>query len=629
MILASYMDGVPNQTAVSGKEFEQEYDVIVAGLGTAGAIAAIAAARKGLKVLGVEKTSYMGGTGTGGFIFGYCYGLNGGICDAIDLTIQEEMNKGDYLPCGRGISADLKKLFLEKEALAAGVTLAYESAVTGVYLEGKTVKGLQYLSTTGLHCAKAKFVLDCTGDAQVCFLAGCPTAKGRDVDGQFQPFTNVRSIIREAGNLSTVNFDSGYIDQTIADDLSETIIQSGRLHLKEQFEEQHKLIAISDIPGIREGRRIIGEENLKFSDVLDDRLSREPIVWSLANHDTHSSDWAFESEAAQDWGVAASLWGIDFYVPVPVGAIIPKGYNGLLVAGRCLAADHDLAQSLRMKYTVQQLGEAAAVIACLAITHNIPAVKVEYQALADELRRTGCLGEDHFTYNSSRWLVDAKSIRDGLASEKPGIAMWSASRLGNKIIPSLKKWLSGSPESSHLKCHCAFALALLGDKTGIPELREMVVRRDDFLPQTSRNWNQHRGYAAVYLLGRLRDAGSISILENILADENIKFRFQYCSHAVMALIKTGDRHAAARPRIAAILKTFAGQPGLSIELTLKGWLQNPLVTLQMATLIRIIIANRLEKWHIPHNIDRLLIEKKLSVHEQNILRRLLPHDSGA
>ena len=629
MILASYMDGVPSQTAVSGNEFKQEYDVIVAGLGTAGAIAAIAAARKGLKVLGIEKTSYMGGTGTGGFIFGYCYGLSGGICDAIDLAIQEEMNKGDYLPCGAGISADLKKLYLEQEALAAGVNLAYESAVTGAYLEGKTVRGLQYISPTGLCCAKAKFVLDCTGDAQVCFLAGCPTVKGRDIDGQFQPFTNVRSIIRDAGNLSTVNFDSGYIDQTVADDLSETIIQSTRMHLKERFEEQHKLIAISDIPGIREGRNIIGENNLKFSDVLDDRLSHEPIVWSFANHDTHSSDWAFESEFAQDWGVAASLWGIDFYVPVPTGAIVPKGYNGVLVAGRCLAVDHDLAQSLRMKRTVQQLGESAAAIAYLAIASNIPAVKVEYQELADELRRTGCLGEDHFTDNSSRWLVDIRSIHDGLSSEKPGIAMWSARRFGSKIIPSLKKWLSDSPDCSHLKYHCAFALALLGDKAGLPELREIVVRRDNFLPQTSRNWNQHRGYAAVYLLGKLRDIGSISILKNILMDENIGFHFQYCSHAVMALIKTGDRYAAARPRIAAILKTFAGQPGPSIELTLKGWLQKPLVTLKMETLIRIIIANRLEKWHIPHNIDRLLIENELSIHEKNVLRRLLPHDSGA
>ncbi len=627
MILANYMDGVPDQTAVSGKKFEQVYDVIVAGLGTAGAIAAIAAARKGLKVLGIEKTSYMGGTGTGGFIFGYCYGLSGGICDTIDQAIQAEACKGDYLPCGKGINADLKKLFLEKEALAAGVTLAYESTVTGVYLEDKTVKGLQYLSATGIHDAKTKFVIDCTGDAQACFLAGCPTVKGRGADGQFQPFTNVRSIIREAGNLSTVNFDSGYVDQTIAADLSESILQSTGQHLKERFDEQHKLIAIADILGIREGRQIVGEENLKFSDYVNNKFSRKPVAWSFSNHDTHSSDWAFESEPAQDWGVAASLWGIDFYVPVPIGAIIPKGYNGLLVAGRCLAVDHDLAQSVRMKRTVQQLGEVAAVTAYMSITGNTPVIKLKYQSIADELRRTGCLGENHFTDNSSRWFVDAQSIKDGLDSEKPGIAIWSARRLGEEMIPSLRKWFSGSPPDSHLKCHCAFALALLGDKTGLPALRKMAAGKDDFLPQTSRNWNQHRGYAAIYLLGRLRDTGSINIFKAVLMDKNIEFRFQYCSHAVMALIKTGSRHAAARSRIAAILREFAEQADLSIEMILKGWLQ-PLIKLQMETLIRIIIANRLELWHIQHNIYSLLTEKKLSVHEKNILRRLLPHDSG-
>ncbi len=626
MKLASYVDGIPRKIPTHGK-FGVEYDVIVVGLGTAGAISAIAAARKGLNVLGIEKTNYMGGTGTGGFIFGYCYGLKGGICDTIDQAIQDEMNKKDYLPCGKGINADLKKLFLEKEALDAGVILAYESTVTGVYLEDKTVKGLQYLSVNGIQNVRAKFVIDCTGDAQICFLAGCQTIKGRDVDGQFQPFTNVRSIIREAGNLSTVNFDSGYVDQTISADLSETIIQSTRLHLKERFDEEHKLIAISDILGIREGRQIVGEENLKFSDYINNRLSDKPIAWSFSNHDTHSSDWAFESEPAQDWGVVASLWGIDYYIPVPINAIIPKGYNGLLVAGRCLAVDHDLAQSVRMKRTMQQLGEAAAVTAYLSITGNMPVVKLQYQSIADELRRTGCLGKDHFIDNSSRWFVDVQSIKDGLDSIKPGIAIWSAGRLGKKMIPSLREWYRGSLAGSHLNCHCAFALALLGDKTGLTALREMAAGKDDFMPQTSRNWNQHRGYAAVYLLGRLRDTGSINIFEDILMDKKIGFRFQYCSHAVMALIKTGNRYALTRPRIAVILRKFAEQPDLSIEMELKGWLQ-PLVKLQMETLIRIIIANRLELWHIEHNIYHFLIEKKLSVHEQNILRKLLPYDSS-
>jgi len=47
------------------------YDIIVAGFGTAGAVAAIAAARRGAKVLVLEKGTYPGGLQTGGFITGY------------------------------------------------------------------------------------------------------------------------------------------------------------------------------------------------------------------------------------------------------------------------------------------------------------------------------------------------------------------------------------------------------------------------------------------------------------------------------------------------------------------------------------------------------------------------------
>ena len=50
----------------TGVRFDEKYDICVVGLGTAGAIALIAAAKKGLKVLGIEKTNYLGGVGTGG-----------------------------------------------------------------------------------------------------------------------------------------------------------------------------------------------------------------------------------------------------------------------------------------------------------------------------------------------------------------------------------------------------------------------------------------------------------------------------------------------------------------------------------------------------------------------------------
>ena len=59
-----------------------DYDVIVLGFGTAGAIAAIAAGRMGASVLVLEQNTYAGGTQSGGGITGFYggpppYGLTG------------------------------------------------------------------------------------------------------------------------------------------------------------------------------------------------------------------------------------------------------------------------------------------------------------------------------------------------------------------------------------------------------------------------------------------------------------------------------------------------------------------------------------------------------------------------
>ena len=54
MILREMVDGVA-KTSVAEPAFDGSYDLVVVGLGTAGAISLIAAGREGLKVLGVEQ----------------------------------------------------------------------------------------------------------------------------------------------------------------------------------------------------------------------------------------------------------------------------------------------------------------------------------------------------------------------------------------------------------------------------------------------------------------------------------------------------------------------------------------------------------------------------------------------
>ena len=57
-----WVEGQARSTEVRAV-FEEQADVLVVGLGTAGAVAAWCAAARGLSVLGVERSTGMGGQG--------------------------------------------------------------------------------------------------------------------------------------------------------------------------------------------------------------------------------------------------------------------------------------------------------------------------------------------------------------------------------------------------------------------------------------------------------------------------------------------------------------------------------------------------------------------------------------
>ena len=81
-----------HQQPVRQKEvpsFEREFDVVVAGLGTAGAVAAIAAAETGVKTCAIEKLNFPGGSATSGGIASYYYGLPGGRFEKTDSAAQQ------------------------------------------------------------------------------------------------------------------------------------------------------------------------------------------------------------------------------------------------------------------------------------------------------------------------------------------------------------------------------------------------------------------------------------------------------------------------------------------------------------------------------------------------------------
>ena len=161
-----------------------EYDVIVVGLGTAGAEAFRTSVECGLKTLGIERLNGMGGVGTVG-----CISFGG----------------------------DIPKMMLDYEKAAEKGEVAYESAVIGVSRKGNCIAGVTYVTNGTVREATAKIVIDASGNATVGALAELPLRRGCDFDGTMAPCSRAESWMDKSGGIRPIY--RNYQEDTSADSL--------------------------------------------------------------------------------------------------------------------------------------------------------------------------------------------------------------------------------------------------------------------------------------------------------------------------------------------------------------------------------------------------------------------------
>lgn len=596
---------------LNDREFDKSYDIVVVGLGTAGSIALIAAAKRGMKVLGIEVLNAMGGTGTLGAISGYYFGSRGGLYEEVNQE-EQELQKDMYI---RSSSPryDTKAYTLEQMALWYGADIRYETRITEVFCKDQTVHGICCFSNGEWLRIESKMLIDCTGEAQICRLAGCPCMTGRKYDGQTQPYSNM-AIVMKDNCVYSLNKDSGYVNQNDCKDLSRKIIESTALltYVRQNSDPMVTFLTNASILGIRQGSTIVGEETVTLEGFLNNERTGKPVFYAYSNVDNHAKDTAFEDDILLDWYVAAGLWEICVSVEIPAGTLLPKDYQGIMVAGRCLSIDHNIASCVRMKSDMEKCGEAAAEIACLAIAQNVPAKEIDYGLLSERLMQTKCL--DHSNHvgfakkikahelTGFEWMDDMNEILHELASDRPGIAIWSARMMGEEAVIPLKQCLESSDYL--LKKNAAIALGLIGDGDACETLRTMVLTMDAFIPKTSLKYSYMHGVTAIYLLGRLVDIKSVDLLLNLIQPKE-KFdcpafisddfyttaedvRFQYISYSLSALKKIAGRYPEIKPYIKKCLHQKIREGALINIITLKA---NPVVKYNMSEkLERFIVA---------------------------------------
>ena len=182
----------------------RDFDVVIAGGGTAGVVAAIAAARCGARTALVESKGYPGGTVVeGGTALHSFYNLwkafpgvqkrqvvKGIAQEIVDRLAQmgattghAEMLEGyDYDSICTAIDTELYKLVVFEMLVEAGVAVCVNTLLTGAAVDGSRVLGIAVESRSGREMFRARSFVDCTGYGDLCAVAGAEYSEPNDYD---------------------------------------------------------------------------------------------------------------------------------------------------------------------------------------------------------------------------------------------------------------------------------------------------------------------------------------------------------------------------------------------------------------------------------------------------------------
>ncbi|RRJ95682.1 FAD-dependent oxidoreductase [Opitutaceae bacterium TAV4] len=190
------------------------YDLIVCGGGPSGVPAALAAARNGLKVLLIESTGQLGGTGvsagvshllacrkqdnSGWVVAGILKEITEDLVALGGAIHPETIKPEKYSPHGwtgavsqisYGVPFDPAAMsaLLDRKMQEAGVDVLFFTQFVDVEVADARIRKVIVSNKSGLLAYGTRAVVDATGDADVAFRSGCEYVKGREEDGLMTP----------------------------------------------------------------------------------------------------------------------------------------------------------------------------------------------------------------------------------------------------------------------------------------------------------------------------------------------------------------------------------------------------------------------------------------------------------
>jgi hypothetical protein len=339
---------------------------------------------------------------------------------------------------------EVMKMLLTRMCVEAGVKILFETFVSGPVVEDGTVTGVIIEGKGGRQFVGAKVLIDCSADADMAVKANAPFVMGSggkeetmqpvsmyfimknvdlerladwartcdDVPAQaipsnsadlnyglwltgfnsmmkkFQADTGIK-LQRENITLKTADGQL-YVNATRVlgvdvfspEQFTAAILECYRqiegvvrfLHERVPGFEKARLGQVSPILGVRETRHIVGGYTLTGADSrgntrFDDSIGADSSALDI--HDPKGGDVDFQSLPPYE---------------IPYRCLVPQSVEQILVAGRCISADHDAHARSRNMPACMSTGQAAGIAAAIAIEDGVLVRDVSIKKLQQALR---------------------------------------------------------------------------------------------------------------------------------------------------------------------------------------------------------------------------------------------------